>query len=149
MEIASELQQSNFASEEAKAIVNVIFTGNWVTYQQQELLKPYDLTMQQYNVLRILRGQNGKPMTVLAIIERMLDRTSNASRLVDKLVEKKWVLRRECPNDRRAVDVLILPEGLALLEQIDEIQNQWAKRFAHMSQKDLTQLNELLDKLRN
>lgn len=149
MEIASELQQSNFASEEAKAIVNVIFTGNWVAYEQQELLKPYDLSMQQYNVLRILRGQNGKPMTVLAIIERMLDRTSNASRLVDKLVEKKWVLRRECPNDRRAVDVLILPEGLALLQQLDEVQHQWSKRFSHMKQGDLVKLNELLDLLRN
>ncbi|CAM3428627.1 MarR family winged helix-turn-helix transcriptional regulator [Aquirufa ecclesiirivi] len=149
MEIASELQQSNFASEEAKAIVNVIFTGNWVAYEQQELLKPYDLSMQQYNVLRILRGQNGKPMTVLAIIERMLDRTSNASRLVDKLVEKKWVLRRECPNDRRAVDVLILPEGLALLQQLDEVQHQWSKRFSHMKQHDLVKLNELLDLLRN
>ncbi|MCZ2472961.1 MarR family winged helix-turn-helix transcriptional regulator [Aquirufa ecclesiirivi] len=149
MEIASELQQSNFASEEAKAIVNVIFTGNWVAYEQQELLKPYDLSMQQYNVLRILRGQNGKPMTVLAIIERMLDRTSNASRLVDKLVEKKWVLRRECPNDRRAVDVLILPEGLALLQQLDEVQHQWSKRFSHMKQDDLVKLNELLDLLRN
>lgn len=149
MGIASELQQSNFVSEEAKAIVNVIFTGNWVAYQQQELLKPYDLSMQQYNVLRILRGQNGKPMTVLAIIERMMDRTSNASRLVDKLVEKKMVLRRECPNDRRAVDVLILPEGLALLQQLDEVQNEWVKRFSHMSQEDLIKLNELLDIFRN
>lgn len=149
MGISHELQQSTFASEEAKAIVNVIFTGNWVAYQQQELLKPYDLTMQQYNVLRILRGQNGKPMTVLAIIERMMDRTSNASRLVDKLVEKKWVLRRECPNDRRAVDVLILPEGLTLLQQLDEVQHQWVKRFNHMSQEDLIKLNELLDHFRN
>ena len=84
MGIAEELKQSNFQTEATKAIVNVIYTGNWIIQRQQEMFKPFGVTMQQYNVLRILKGQQGKPMTVLAITERMLDRMSNASRLVDK-----------------------------------------------------------------
>jgi DNA-binding MarR family transcriptional regulator len=114
MGISEDLKQSNFQSEAQKAIVNAIYTGNWIVQKQQELLKPFGLTVQQYNVLRILKGQQGNPMTVLAITERMLDKMSNASRLVDKLLEKKLVLRRECPQDRRAVDILILPAGLDL-----------------------------------
>ncbi|MFM6948030.1 MAG: MarR family winged helix-turn-helix transcriptional regulator [Aquirufa sp.] len=149
MGIDQDIKQENFTSEEQKALLNVIFTGNWVAQQQHDLLKPFGLTMQQYNVLRILRGQNGKPMTVLAIIERMLDRTSNASRLVDKLLEKKLVIRRECPNDRRAVDILILPAGLELLSQIDLIQKKWNQRFSKLGASNLKQLNELLDQFRS
>ncbi len=149
MGIDQDIKQENFTSEEQKALLNVIFTGNWVAQQQHELLKPFGLTMQQYNVLRILRGQNGKPMTVLAIIERMLDRTSNASRLVDKLLEKKLVIRRECSNDRRAVDILILPAGLELLSEIDLIQKNWNQRFSKLGTTNLQQLNELLDQFRS
>ena len=149
MGIDQDIKQENFTSEEQKALLNVIFTGNWVAQQQHELLKPFGLTMQQYNVLRILRGQNGKPMTVLAIIERMLDRTSNASRLVDKLLEKKLVIRRECSNDRRAVDILILPTGLELLSEIDLIQKNWNQRFSKLGTTNLQQLNELLDQFRS
>lgn len=149
MGIDQDIKQENFTSEEQKALLNVIFTGNWVAQQQHELLKPFGLTMQQYNVLRILRGQNGKPMTVLAIIERMLDRTSNASRLVDKLLEKKLVIRRECSNDRRAVDILILPTGLELLSEIDLIQKNWNQRFSKLGTTNLQRLNELLDQFRS
>jgi len=149
MGIDQDIKQEKFTSEEQKALLNVIFTGNWVAQQQHELLKPFGLTMQQYNVLRILRGQNGKPMTVLAIIERMLDRTSNASRLVDKLLEKKMVIRSECPVDRRAVDILILPAGLELLSQIDLIQKKWNQRFSKLGTTNLKHLNELLDQFRS
>ena len=117
--------------------------------QQQELLKPFGLTAQQYNVLRILRGQQNNPMTVLGITERMMDKMSNASRLVDKLLEKKLVLRRECPQDRRAVDVIILPAGLAILEEIDQVQLAWEKNFKDISTDKLDQINEILDEIRN
>ena len=92
MGLAEELKQSHFQTEATKAVVNVIYTGNWIIQRQQEMFKPFGVTMQQYNVLRILKGQQGKPMTVLAITERMLDRMSNASRLVDKLLEKQLVV---------------------------------------------------------
>ena len=148
MGISEDLKQSKFPSEASKAVVNAIYTGNWIVQQQQELLKPFGLTVQQYNVLRILRGQQGNPMTVLAITERMLDKMSNASRLVDKLVEKKLVLRRECPQDRRAVDVLILPAGLDLLTQVDQVQNDWGKHFDTLGVKRLEEMNQILDEFR-
>jgi DNA-binding MarR family transcriptional regulator len=87
-------------------------------------------------------------MTVLAITERMLDKMSNASRLVDKLVEKKLVLRRECPQDRRAVDVLILPAGLDLLTQVDQVQNDWGKHFDALGVRKLEEMNQILDEFR-
>jgi DNA-binding MarR family transcriptional regulator len=148
MGISEDLKQSNFQSEAQKAIVNAIYTGNWIVQKQQELLKPFGLTVQQYNVLRILKGQQGNPMTVLAITERMLDKMSNASRLVDKLLEKKLVLRRECPQDRRAVDILILPAGLDLLKEVDQVQQDWGKHFDVLGVKRLEEMNQLLDEFR-
>ncbi|MFL0205682.1 MarR family transcriptional regulator [Aquirufa sp. 2-AUSEE-184A6] len=148
MGISEDLKQSNFQSEAQKAIVNAIYTGNWIVQKQQELLKPFGLTVQQYNVLRILKGQHGNPMTVLAITERMLDKMSNASRLVDKLLEKKLVLRRECPQDRRAVDILILPAGLDLLKEVDQVQQDWGKHFDALGVKRLEEMNQLLDEFR-
>ena len=148
MGISEDLKQSIFQSESQKAIVNAIYTGNWIVQQQQELLKPFGLAVQQYNVLRILKGQQGNPMTVLAITERMLDKMSNASRLVDKLLEKKLVLRRECPQDRRAVDILILPAGLDLLKEVDQVQQDWGKHFDALGIKRLEELNQLLDEFR-
>ncbi len=148
MGIAEELKQSHFQTEATKAIVNVIYTGNWIIQRQQEMFKPFGVTMQQYNVLRILKGQQGKPMTVLAITERMLDRMSNASRLVDKLLEKQLVERRQCPNDRRAVDIVILPAGLALLEQMEGDLKKLGQKIEVMGNENLIQLNELLDQFR-
>ena len=148
MGISEDLKQSNFQSEAQKAIVNAIYTGNWIVQKQQELLKPFGLTVQQYNVLRILKGQQGNPMTVLAITERMLDKMSNASRLVDKLLEKKLVLRRECPQDRRAVDILIQPAGLDLLKEVDQVQQDWGKHFDALGVKKLEEMNQLLDEFR-
>jgi len=148
MGISEDLKQSNFQSEAQKAIVNAIYTGNWIVQKQQELLKPFGLTVQQYNVLRILKGQQGNPMTVLAITERMLDKMSNASRLVDKLLEKKLVLRRECPQDRRAVDILILPAGLDLLKEVDQVQQDWGKHFDALGVKRLEEMNQILDEFR-
>lgn len=148
MGIEQDIKQNQFASEKAKAAVNIIFTGNWIAQQQTELLKPFDLTVQQYNVLRILRGQQGKPITVLGITERMLDRMSNASRLVDKLLEKELVQRMECPNDRRAVDILILPKGLELLQAIDVLQEEWGNKHILLNDEKLIQLNSLLDEFR-
>ncbi len=149
MGISEDLKQSKFNTPTSKAVVNIIYTGNWMMQQTHDLLKPFGLTPQQYNVLRILRGQQSNPITVLGITERMMDKMSNASRLVDKLLEKKLVLRRECPQDRRAVDVIILPAGLTLLEEIDHVQNQWELCFKGISQSKMDELNELLDEFRS
>lgn len=150
MSIQQDIQQGKgFRSSHHKMVVNLMFTNNWLCAQQAEALKPSGLTLQQYNVLRILRGQHPRAVTVNAIIERMLDPMSNASRLVDKLVAKGLATRTECPNDRRAVDVKITDEGLAVLARIDEQQNQFELTFNSLSPDEAEQLSLLLDKLRN
>lgn len=148
MGIGQDIKQEKFVSEKSKATLNIIFTGNWIIQQQNEILKPFGITVQQYNVLRILRGQQGKPITILGITERMLDRMSNASRLVDKLLDKKLVERRECSNDRRAVDILILQKGLDLLKEVEVFQHQWESKLSQMNEEKLKVLNELLDEFR-
>jgi DNA-binding MarR family transcriptional regulator len=148
MSIEQDIKQTNFKSPYSKAIINVIYTNNWLQSLQVEIFKPFDLTLQQYNVLRILRGQYPNPITVIAIIERMLDKMSNASRLVDKLLVKDLVIRRLCPHDRRAVDVIITEKGLKLLEELDTLQSQWEDKLHGLSENEALQLSELLDKMR-
>jgi DNA-binding MarR family transcriptional regulator len=148
MSIETDIKQNNFKSPYAKAIVNILYTHSWLQSAQMEIFKPYDLTIQQYNVLRILRGQHPNPITVIAIIERMMDKMSNASRLVDKLLLKGLAVRTECPNDRRAVDVKITQKGLDLLSELDVLQENWEKTLTHLSEEEALQLSSLLDKIR-
>lgn len=150
MSIETDIKQSTpFRSPYQRVIVNLLYTSNWIAGSQTQLLKPYKLTLQQYNVLRILRGQSPNPIKVSDITERMLDKMSNASRLVDKLVAKKLVLRTECPSDRRAVDVVITEKGLDLLKQLDARQNEWnAMLESKMTAEEAESLSLLLDRLR-
>jgi len=150
MSIETDIKQSApFKSSYQRVIVNLIYTTNWLADNQTRLLKPFKLTIQQYNVLRILRGQFPNPIKVSDITERMLDKMSNASRLVDKLVLKKLVLRTECPSDRRAVDVVITEKGLELLKQLDALQGEWdALLHDKLSVDEATALSHLLDQLR-
>jgi DNA-binding MarR family transcriptional regulator len=149
MTIEQEIKQVKFRSSFAKAIINVVYTSNWISGQQNEILKPYDLSIQQYNVLRILRGQSPKPISVNAIIERMMDKMSNASRLVDKLLSKDLVIRRECPDDRRAVEIFITEKGLNILSELDESQSEWEKSLHNLDESEALLLSDLLDRLRN
>jgi DNA-binding MarR family transcriptional regulator len=112
------------------------------------LFKPHDLSPEQYNVLRILRGQNGVPTTVSSIQDRMLNKMSNASRLVEKLKLKDLVRREECPSDRRQVDVLITEKGLELLRQLERQVEEGNRNIVNLTQEEAIQLNDLLDKLR-
>ena len=148
MSIETDIKQINFKSPHMKAVVNIIYTNSWLQTAQMEIFKPHDLTIQQYNVLRILRGQYPNPITVIAIIERMLDKMSNASRLVDKLLLKGLAIRTECPNDRRAVDVKITPKGLNLLAELDVLQDSWENSLKGLSEEEALQLSNLLDKIR-
>jgi len=130
-------------------MVNVLYTSNWLANRQAQLLKPSGLTLQQYNVLRILRGQHPSPVKVSDITERMLDKMSNASRLVDKLVLKDLVLRTECPSDRRAVDVIITDAGLDLLKQLDEgVEGLNEGLNDKLTMEEAIKLSEFLDRLR-
>ncbi len=149
MSIESDIQQASFRSPYHRLVVNVLYSGNWIGNAQMRVLKPYGITLQQYNVLRILRGKSPEPVKVSEITERMLDKMSNASRLVDKLVLKQYVERTECHKDRRAVDVVIVQKGLDLLKKIDASQVQWEEdmhRRLTVEQADI--LSQLLDQLR-
>jgi DNA-binding MarR family transcriptional regulator len=141
-------QQKPFKSTNQKVVVNIMYTSNWMNSEQQGLLKPFDLSPQQYNVLRILRGQFPNPITVNGIIERMLDKMSNASRLVDKLLLKGYVSRCDNATDRRACDIRITETGSHILKQIDEIQLNWESSRQFLNDVEADTLSGLLDKLR-
>lgn len=149
MEFEKEIQQTVFKSQRHKAMLNLIFTASWMSCKEQRLFKAYGLTPQQYNVLRILRGQKGNPISVNGIQDRMLDRNSNASRLIDKLLEKKLADRVICEKDRRQVDVLITEKALDLLSQIDLELESKERAFAPITEEEAAELSRILDKIRS
>lgn len=149
MSLEEELKQKRkFSSEFEKLAVNILFTSSWLESNHMQKLKPYDISPQQYNVLRILRGSYPKPIMLGEIANRMIDKNSNATRLVEKLRLKQFVEREICANNRRQVDILITQKGLDLLSKIDlEIEN-WSLVFKSLSEKEAQKLNETLDSLR-
>ncbi|MGE5401752.1 MAG: MarR family winged helix-turn-helix transcriptional regulator [Ignavibacteriales bacterium] len=149
MQLEEEIAQKHFINPYHKAVVNIIYTNNWITAFQNNLLKPYMVTVQQYNILRILRGQHPKPATIKQIKERMLDKMSDASRLVEKLRLKGLVVRNICSSDRRNVDVLITQQGLNLLTETDRHQLEMEKFMSKLRPEEIEELNYLLNKLRS
>jgi DNA-binding MarR family transcriptional regulator len=119
MKIEEEIQQGSFQSEQQRLLINIVYTGNQFTLSNNRMLKQFSITTQQFNVLRILRGQKGNPISVKDMHGRMLDSTSNVSRLVDKLLAKELIERIICSNDRRRVELSITKKGLDLLDEID------------------------------
>src|SRR3972149_154751 len=148
MKLEEEISQKAFRNNKHKAIVNIIFSYNWLLKNHFKLLKPYDLTIQQFNILRILRGQYPKPATVKLLKERMLDKMSDASRLVEKLRSNGLVDRKVSDKSRRNVDVLITQKGLDLLAEIDKKNSEFDQLIENLDTREAEQLNNLLDKLR-
>lgn len=148
MKLEDEIRQKKFANNRQKAIVNIIYTNNWVVYRQAGLLKYFNITLQQYNILRILRGQHPAPVTIKLIKERMLDKMSDASRIVEKLRVKGLIDRSICTGDRRNVDVVINKKGLDLLAEIDKRNIEMDNLMSNLTDDELVLLNNLLDKLR-
>lgn len=140
-------QKTPFKNPWEKALVNIVYTHNWINNLQKQAFKAFGITLQQYNVLRILRGQHPNPISTSDIRERMLDRMSDVSRIVDRLVKKGLVERKTCKSDKRLVDVLINSKGLALLKQIDH-DNRLEMLSDFISEEEAGQLNELLDRFR-
>lgn len=133
-----------------KIILNVLFTQNVVTDKMNEILKPYDLSAEQYNVLRILKGQKGNPANMCAIQERMLAKTSNTTRLVDKLLLKELVTRNVCSENRRKIEVLITAKGSDLIAELHpKIQEHEHSFSNNLDATELETLNTLLEKYRN
>jgi DNA-binding MarR family transcriptional regulator len=148
MELEEEIDQKVFESEHQKAVINVLFTGKWIEYRHTCFFKQWELTPQQFNILRILRGAGTRPVTVQYLTERMLDKSSNASRLVDKLEEKGMAHRQTCPTNKRAVDVRITEQGLARLEALDGALRQVIDVGNTMTDEEAAVLNTLLNKMR-
>ena len=148
MRIEEEIKQSSFKSEYEKAVINILYTGNWLNLRQSQVFKSFGITTQQYNVLRILRGRKGEAATVKLLNERMLDKSSNVSRLVDKLVQKKWAVRKFNTSDRRQVDIFITTEGMELLEQINKETSALDELLSGLDCDQLIKLNDTLDKIR-
>lgn len=149
MGIQNDIKQKVFKSEYQKLVINILYTASWLGSKQQSVMKQFAITPQQYNVLRILRGAQPQPMKVADIASRMIDKMSNASRIVDKLELKGLVSRKACSEDRRAVDVCILTDGLTLLTEIDPLVDSIETEFGNFGTDNAVQLNQLLDLLRN
>jgi len=149
MMLEKEIHQVKpFRNNYHKAAVNLVFTGKWMIQFQSDVFKQYNLTIQQYNILRILRGRNPGAATVKLIRERMLDRMSDASRIVELLRKKKLVERDVSGEDRRKMDVVITQKGLAILEEIEKENERMDKRLSELNEKEIVLLNDLLDKVR-
>ena len=147
--IEETIQQPHFATSHHRAHVNIIYTAAWLNQDTTRHLKPFGLSLQQFNILRILRGRAGKPATIKLLTERMLDKMSNASRLVDKLKEKGLVDRQECPTDRRRVDIVITEAGLEVTRQAsDAVEAARQVAFANLTEAETDTISALLDKLR-
>jgi DNA-binding MarR family transcriptional regulator len=149
MTIEEEIQQSKFKSPHQKAVLNLLFTANWIQNKQRELFEPYGITNQQYNILRILRGQHPKSISGTEIKNRMLDKNSDISRLLDRLIGKKLVVKTPCPEDKRASNVSIDTSGLELLQKLDADINNLDKQLLLLSKEEAIQLSSLLDKCRD
>lgn len=149
MKLEKAIQQKKFQSEHHKAHINILFTASWIHQQSLQALKPFNISWQQFNILRILRGMHPEPASVKLLTERMIDKMSNASRLVEKLKQKGLVERRSCESDRRQVDVVITEAGLDLLTQASKSMDaQLEQTQSRLSTEQAVQLNDLLDALR-
>ena len=148
MALENEINQRKFRNEYQKSAINLVYTYNWVTEKITRIFDEWDITPQQFNILRILRGA-GQPLSTLQIRQRMLDRMSDTSRIVDRLVRKGLVKKSICKMDRRLVDVTITDKGKKLLEKIDQYSEQMDGIMKNLTEEDARTLNELLDKIRN
>ena len=138
----------SFGNEFEKAVVNILYTASWLEGINIQRFKPHGISPQQYNVLRILRGSHPNPVMLGEITERMIDKNSNATRLVEKLRLKGFLKRDICKTNRRQVDITITSKGLTLLEELDAHIDEWQNSHMKIKKSEVQLLNELLDKLR-
>ena len=148
MGLEKDIKQQHFNSENQKLIINLVFTNNWLTEKIRDLLSAEDITLQQFNILRILRGSHPKPLSTLVIRERMLDKMSDTSRIVDRLLLKGLVDKKTCPSDKRLVDISITAEGKKVLAKIDQNEKEMMAVIANLNEEEMKTLNGLLDKMR-
>lgn len=149
MKLEDYILPTSNLSIEKKIVLNIMFTQNCIAEKFNEVLKPFDLSPEQFNVLRILRGQKGKPCNMNTIQERMIAKTSNTTRLVDKLLLKELVTREVCANNRRKIEIGLTNKGSELLFELDPLVIQHEKEFtSNMESSEIEQLINLLEKFR-
>ncbi len=149
MKIEDVIKSTVTMDDVKKIILNIMYTQNVISDKFSEIMRPFDLSSEQYNVLRILRGQKGCPANMCIIQERMLAKNSNTTRLIDKLLLKNFVTREVCPDNRRKIEVLITQKGLNVLNELDPLVLEHEQLFAkNLTQSELEQLNTLLEKYR-
>jgi DNA-binding MarR family transcriptional regulator len=148
MKIEEEIQQKKFTNAHQKALINLIYTSNWIQNKQQDFFKSFGITGQQFNILRILKGQHPKRISATEIKSRMLDRNSDVSRLLDRLAIKNLIVKTTCPNDKRATDVSISEQGLELLKTIDKKEKEMGPVLS-LTDQEAGMLSDLLDKSRD
>ena len=148
MSLDKDIRSSRFRNDYHKAIVNIVYTNNWIMERNKEVFERGDITPQQYNILRILRGAK-EPLSTLQIRQRMLDKMSDTSRIVDRLLKKDLVKKVVCISDKRLVDVTITPKGLDLLIDLDKYNDELDNVLSKISQDEVSTLNQLLDKIRH
>lgn len=149
MSLEEDIRQERFNNEHQKASINILYTGSWLYNINAGYLKKFGITPEQFNVMRILRGSFPKPMMLAEITERMIDKSSNCTRLVEKLKQKGLVNRVICENNRRQVDISITDKGQLLLKKIDASQSDWMETIAKITKAEARELNRILDKLRD
>jgi DNA-binding MarR family transcriptional regulator len=147
MGIEQDINQTRFRNERQKAVINLIYTYNWMNEKMKSIFEKEDITSQQFNILRILRG-SPKPLSTLQIRQRMLDKMSDTSRIVDRLVLKGLVKKNTCENDKRLVDVNITDKGRKLLEKLDQYNDEMDAVLGGLSDSEARALNKILDKIR-
>ena len=147
MKLEHEIKQTKFRNAHHKAALNLLFTASWLQGLNNEFFKDFAITTTQFNILRILRGHHPEKMAGVEIKSRMLDKNSDVSRLLDRLIAKKFVEKAQCPSDKRASDVIITKDGLKLLKKIDEKMNETDKLLG-ITAAEAKQLSDLLDKCR-
>ena len=147
MGIEQDIQQPNFRNEFQKMGINLLFTANWLNEQIGKLLSDEGVTQQQYNILRILRG-SATPLSTLKIRERMLDKMSDTSRIVDRLIAKELVVKNTCEKDKRLVDITLSPKGLDLVDQLDQFNDRIDDLLKGINASEAATMNQILDKIR-
>ena len=148
MSLEEDIQQQNFRNDYQKATINLLYTHSWLEHKLSAFFKQYDLTLQQYNVLRILKGQYPIPISTSDLRERMLDRMSDASRIVERLYKKNLVIRKVCQNDKRKLDIVLSVKGMEIIDRLEEVVDQLDGFLSGLRPEEVQQLNTLLDKLR-
>lgn len=148
MSIDKDIQQTRFANSRHKALINILFTYGWALERIKKVLAEHDITHQQFNILRILRGSYPNPLSTLQIRERMLDKMSDTSRIVDRLILKGLAQKTISPKDHRLVDVLISEKGQAVLKDIDDGPDLVLEVMHNVTEEEMEDLSHLLDKVR-